>query len=173
MYVPEICNLPDGKRLATWITATTSPTTWPSSSTRARACWTRSMWVPFDRYRAGVRKREAVEAQWSKAACPEASFSSPRRSGSRTPARQGARVHRRIAEKRDGYYLDLLLIHQPFGVYYGTYRAMEEAYKAGKARAIGVSNFYPDRLIDLIQFNEVVRGRSGGNASLPAAAGRA
>jgi len=53
-------------------------------------------------------------------------------------------------------YLDLLLIHQPFGDYYGTYRAMEEAYKAGKARAIGVSNFYPDRLIDLIQFNEVV-----------------
>ena len=41
-------------------------------------------------------------------------------------------------------YVDLLLIHQPFNDYYGTYRAMEEAYKAGKARAIGVSNFYPD-----------------------------
>ena len=41
-------------------------------------------------------------------------------------------------------YIDLLLIHQPFGDYYGTYRAMEEAYKAGKLRAIGVSNFYPD-----------------------------
>lgn len=53
-------------------------------------------------------------------------------------------------------YLDLLLIHQPFGDYYGTYRAMEELYKAGKIRAIGVSNFYPDRLIDLIQFNEIV-----------------
>lgn len=38
-------------------------------------------------------------------------------------------------------YVDLLLIHQPFGDYYGTYRAMEEAYRAGKARAIGVSNF--------------------------------
>ncbi len=46
-------------------------------------------------------------------------------------------------------YIDLLLIHQPFGDYYGTYRAMEEAYKAGKLRAIGVSNFYPDRFIDL------------------------
>ena len=52
-------------------------------------------------------------------------------------------------------YIDLLLIHQPFGDYYGSYRAMEEAYRAGKLRAIGVSNFYPDRLIDLCQFAEV------------------
>lgn len=52
-------------------------------------------------------------------------------------------------------YLDLMLIHQPFGDYYGAYRAMEEAYKAGKLRAIGVSNFYPDRLIDLCQFAEI------------------
>ena len=53
-------------------------------------------------------------------------------------------------------YLDLLLIHQPFNDYYGTYRAMEDLYKEDKIRAIGVSNFYPDRLIDLIQFNEIV-----------------
>ncbi|MET3942144.1 2,5-diketo-D-gluconate reductase A [Paenibacillus sp. PvP094] len=53
-------------------------------------------------------------------------------------------------------YLDLLLIHQPFNDYYGTYRAMEEYYKAGKIRAIGVSNFYPDRYIDLVQFSEIV-----------------
>lgn len=52
-------------------------------------------------------------------------------------------------------YIDLLLIHQPFGDYYGTYRAMEEAYKAGKVRAIGVSNFYPDRLLDIYHFAEV------------------
>lgn len=52
-------------------------------------------------------------------------------------------------------YVDLLLIHQPFGDYYGTYRAMEAAYKAGKARAIGVSNFYPDRFIDLAEHVEI------------------
>lgn len=52
-------------------------------------------------------------------------------------------------------YIDLLLIHQPFGDYYGTYRAMEEAYKAGKLKAIGVSNFYPDRLIDIHHFAEI------------------
>lgn len=52
-------------------------------------------------------------------------------------------------------YVDLLLIHQPFGDYYGTYRAMEAAYKAGKVRAIGVSNFYPDRFIDLAEHVEI------------------
>ncbi len=52
-------------------------------------------------------------------------------------------------------YIDLLLIHQPFGDYYGTWRAMEEAYRAGKLRAIGVSNFYPDRLVDLCKFVDI------------------
>lgn len=58
-------------------------------------------------------------------------------------------------KKLQSSYIDLLLIHQPFGDYYGTYCAMEEAYKAGKVRAIGVSNFYPDRFIDLNHFAEV------------------
>ncbi len=48
-------------------------------------------------------------------------------------------------------YVDLLLIHQPFGDYYGTYRAMQNALQAGKVRAIGVSNFYPDRFVDLAE----------------------
>lgn len=52
-------------------------------------------------------------------------------------------------------YIDLLLIHQPFGDYYGSYRAMEEAYQAGNVRAIGVSNFYPDRYIDIQHFAQV------------------
>lgn len=53
-------------------------------------------------------------------------------------------------------YLDLYLIHQPFGDYYGSWRAMEELYKEGKIRAIGVANFNSDRLVDLILHNNVV-----------------
>ena len=53
-------------------------------------------------------------------------------------------------------YLDLVLIHQPLNDYYGTYRAMQDLYKEGKIKAIGVSNFYPDRLVDLSLFNEIV-----------------
>lgn len=52
-------------------------------------------------------------------------------------------------------YLDLYLIHQPFGDVHGSWRAMEEAHRSGKLRAIGVSNFHPDRLMDIKAFNEV------------------
>jgi len=53
-------------------------------------------------------------------------------------------------------YLDLYLMHQPFGDVYGEWRAMQDLYKEGMVRAIGVSNFHPDRLIDLIIHNEIV-----------------
>ncbi|NVD70186.1 aldo/keto reductase [Duganella sp. BJB1802] len=52
-------------------------------------------------------------------------------------------------------YLDLYLIHQPFGDVHGSWRAMEDAYRSGKVRAIGVSNFQPDRLMDIIAFNQI------------------
>jgi len=53
-------------------------------------------------------------------------------------------------------YLDLYLIHQPYGDVHGAWHAMEELYKEGKIRAIGISNFQPDRVMDMIVFNEVV-----------------
>ncbi len=53
-------------------------------------------------------------------------------------------------------YLDLYLIHQPYGDVHGSWRAMEELNREGKIRAIGISNFHPDRVVDLISFNEIV-----------------
>ncbi len=52
-------------------------------------------------------------------------------------------------------YLDLYLIHQPYNDVYGAWRAMEELHRAGRIRAIGVSNFYPDRLVDFVLHNEI------------------
>jgi diketogulonate reductase-like aldo/keto reductase len=52
-------------------------------------------------------------------------------------------------------YVDLFLLHQPFNDVYGAYRALEDAYKAGKVRAIGVSNFYPDRFADIVSFADM------------------
>lgn len=52
-------------------------------------------------------------------------------------------------------YLDLCLLHQPFSDYYGAWRALEELYEAGQIRAIGVSNFYPDRLVDICSFAKI------------------
>ncbi len=52
-------------------------------------------------------------------------------------------------------YLDLVLLHQPFNDYYGAYRALEDLYREGKIKAIDVSNFYPDRLVDLSLYNKI------------------
>lgn len=58
-------------------------------------------------------------------------------------------------EKLKVEYLDLVLLHQPFSDYYGAYRALQELYREGKIKAIGVSNFAPDRLADIVAFNEI------------------
>lgn len=65
------------------------------------------------------------------------------------------KAFQRSLERLDLEYVDLYLIHQPLNDVYGAWRAMEELYKEGKIKAIGVANFYPDRLIDLAAFNEV------------------
>lgn len=52
-------------------------------------------------------------------------------------------------------YIDLVLLHQPFGNYYGAWRALEDLYADGKIRAIGISNFYPDRMVDLASFSRI------------------
>lgn len=68
---------------------------------------------------------------------------------------QGKKAIDASLQKLDTDYIDLLLIHQPYNDYYGVWRAMEEAYKAGKLKAIGVANFYADRLIDLLKHAEI------------------
>ena len=65
------------------------------------------------------------------------------------------RAFARSLERLGMDYVDLYLIHQPLGDYYGAWRAMEELYREGVVRAIGTANFYPDRLADLMAFNEV------------------
>lgn len=52
-------------------------------------------------------------------------------------------------------YLDLMLLHQPFSDYYGAWRALEDLYEEGKLRAIGISNFYPDRMVDIASFSRI------------------
>lgn len=66
------------------------------------------------------------------------------------------RAFQRSLDRLQLDYLDLYLIHQPFGDVYGAWRAMEELYREGRIKAIGVSNFQPDRVMDLIVHNEVV-----------------
>src|SRR3954465_2824328 len=72
-------------------------------------------------------------------------------SGEAAPRRAFEKSLQRLGLDR----LDLYLIHQPFGDYYGSWRAMEKLHREGATRAIGVSNFHPDRLVDLIDHNEI------------------
>jgi 2,5-diketo-D-gluconate reductase A len=69
---------------------------------------------------------------------------------------RAAQAFQRSLQRLGLDYLDLYLIHQPFGDYYGSWRAMEQLNRDGLARAIGVSNFYADRLVDLIDHNDIV-----------------
>jgi diketogulonate reductase-like aldo/keto reductase len=66
------------------------------------------------------------------------------------------RAFERSLEKLQLEYLDLYLIHQAMGDYYGAWRAMEDLYKEGKIRAIGISNFFPDRVVDFVAHNEII-----------------
>lgn len=66
----------------------------------------------------------------------------------------GASIDRSLRKLRTDY-IDLLLIHQPFSDYTGTWRAMEKAVREGKVRAIGLSNFYPDRFVDMAEYAEI------------------
>jgi diketogulonate reductase-like aldo/keto reductase len=69
---------------------------------------------------------------------------------------EGARrAFQRSLDRLQLQYLDLYLIHQPYGDVYGAWRAMEELYEQGKVRAIGVSNFYPDRILDFMLHNKI------------------
>ncbi|MGW0392929.1 aldo/keto reductase [Streptomyces sp. NPDC003042] len=72
------------------------------------------------------------------------------------PAEESTRrAFERSMDKLGLDHLDLYLMHQPFGDVYGQWRAMQDLYREGRIKAIGVANFYPDRLVDLIENNEV------------------
>jgi 2,5-diketo-D-gluconate reductase A len=72
------------------------------------------------------------------------------------PYERAKQAFERSLQRLQLEYLDLYLIHQPFGDVYGAWRAMEELYREGRIRAIGISNFQPDRLMDLMVHNQVV-----------------
>ncbi len=93
---------------------------------------------------------EAVGAAIAKSAVPREELFITTKLWIQDASYEGAKKAFQISMDKLGLtYLDLYLIHQPMSDYYGAWRAMEELYKEGKIRAIGVCNFYPDRLVDL------------------------
>lgn len=104
----------------------------------------------------GYYNEEGVEAAISKCGVPrEELFITTKVWISNAGEQKAARSIDESLRKLQSDYIDLLLIHQPFGDYYGTWRAMQEAYKAGKVRAIGLSNFYDARFVDLAENMEI------------------
>ncbi len=143
----------------TRITASRCPSratasTRPRRRTLSAVCWTPSMWAT-----AGYRSIDTAQAYGNEegvgqalAECglPREEFFLTTKAWITNAGYEKAKSSiEESMRKLHTDYLDLLLIHQPFGDYYGTYRAMEEFYHAGKIRAIGVSNFGPDRYLDI------------------------
>ena len=112
--------------------------------------------------------REAVGAAIAKCGVPREELFITTKLWVQDASYEGAKKAIETSLKKLGLdYMDLYLIHQPMGDYIGAYRAMEEAYQEGKLKAIGVCNFYPNRLADLCETVEVIaRRQPGGAASL-------
>ena len=105
---------------------------------------------------ASYENEAAVGAALRSSGLPRGAWFITTKLGVQGASYEGARAAIEASLRKLGLsYIDLFLIHQPFGDYYGAWRAMEEAYKAGKLKAIGVCNFYPNRLADLCETVEV------------------
>ena len=104
----------------------------------------------IDTASAPTRTRRLWGGPSAAAACPGRRFSSPPMAYIQEMGYENTKAAFAASCQRLGVgYLDLYLVHMPFGDYYGAWRAMEELYQEGKVRAIGVCNFLPDRLLDL------------------------
>ena len=105
---------------------------------------------------AAYGNEEAVGKAIRRSGITREESSSPLSCGSRMPGHDRTKnAFERSLQRLRLNYLDLYLIHQPYGDVHGSWRAMEELYRERRIRAIGISNFHPDRVIDLILHNEV------------------
>jgi 2,5-diketo-D-gluconate reductase A len=105
---------------------------------------------------AAYQNEEAVGRALAKSGIPRDELFVTTKLWIQDPGEENTRRAFETSQRRLGLdYVDLYLIHQPYGDYYSEWRAMQELYREGRIRAIGVSNFHTDRLIDLIQHNEI------------------